>query len=294
MDIQQLNKQFAIPSKLFFEKGNGELTKVCLCRNDDYLEVYLHGAHITRYRQAANDLLWLSNQAEFTESKAIRGGIPLCWPWFGRKESFPELPQHGFARCSRFEVESTAEDDDGALIIKLYLNENNGTLSIWPYSFRLTLTIKLSDKLIVDLETNNTGEIPFSYSEAIHSYFSVEKIEKVELSGFTQSEYLDQLSHSTERQHNTIKFVGETDRIYKSSQQEFKILESGNPKISISQFNANSTVVWNPWISKARAMADFPDHGYREMVCIEAANTGKGITLFPGETHNIRQVIARY
>lgn len=292
-NTDELNKTFGLGGKIRFITEN-KLIKFIATSKASVLEGYLQGAHITSFiPKDSSDVLWLSPIAKFEHGKAIRGGIPICWPWFGKHPVDTSFPQHGFARNSLFEVAQTAELNNGDLQIILSMQESEASLKLWPYKFKLNLIITFGASLSIELKTENTDSQTFTISEAIHSYFAIKDISTTQLQGLENTPYYDQLLESDTRQANSAtKFDQEVDRIYRAPVNELFILREGLAKTRIQQVHGNTVVVWNPWLEKAKSMGDFPDNGFSQMLCIEAANTRYGsIILAPGEHHSITQII---
>ncbi len=290
--LESLNKHFGLSGKINFVEDHN-LVKLEVLSQSSRLECYLQGAHITSFKHnKAGELLWLSPIANFAQGKAIRGGIPLCWPWFG-KHSDASLQQHGFARNSLFEVSKTSALDNGDVEIVLRLTANETTLSIWPYQFLLEVSITLGESLSVELISHNKDDKPFFVTEAIHSYFKLDDISRLSIGGLEGAKYYDQLSDKECVQAEVNCCINqETDRIYQAPENGIQLLHNDGVKIGLVQENANAVVVWNPWVGKSASMNDFPDSGYKNMVCVEAANARyKVINLAPGSRHSIKQTL---
>lgn len=292
INIEKLAQQFNIPGKVSIVTGQGGLTKINAVTNSSTAEIYLHGAHLTSFQKDGKQLIWLSPNAEFLPQKAIRGGIPICWPWFGKKPDNPALPQHGFARISNFDILETNTDDEGNVSIVLSLESGDRPLSMFPYKFELRIKFVIGSQLSVSLTTYNRSDTSFKITEAIHTYFQVEDIRQTILSGLNGITHYDQLAGKDFTQAGEVFFMEETDAIYQKTENELLIKEAGKVSARIAQQNANSTVVWNPWVEKSKSMTDFPNEGYLNMLCVEAANTGEGIELPPGSSHTMTQVIS--
>ena len=240
--------------------------------------VALHGAHVMSWCPAdEEEVLYLSPDAVFTEGKAIRGGIPLCWPWFNAHPTNPEQPSHGIAR-TRFWGLLGAEEDESGVTMRFGMEEG-----IW----KAELTVKAGAELEVSLETLNTNEIPIVVSGALHSYFSVSDIGNVRLVNLEDADFLDTVGVSTLRkQKGAIEFKGEVDAIYDSPGKVLLVDDFSGRTILIEKGGSPSTVVWNPWMEKATAMGDLPDEGYRKFCCIEAAIANdKAVIVMPGSSH---------
>ena len=293
-NIDALNATFGLDGKIIFTENKG-LVKLSAQTQFSKLECYLHGAHITSFvMNNAEDLLWLSPLALFEKGKAIRGGIPICWPWFGKHPSSSSLQQHGFARNSIFDVKATKELENGDLQIALVLTANEATMKVWPYHFSLELHITAGMSLSIELVTHNLDSKVFSVTEAIHSYFNVRDISNISLNGLQGCTYYDQLVDNDFVQTElSCQFTRETDRIYQAPVNEILVLQDKATKIRIKQEHGNAVVVWNPWVEKSKSMSDFPDNGFKNMLCVEAANARYSvIELAPGESHSIKQIIS--
>ena len=289
----ELNKTFGLGGKIQFSTKN-RLTKLIATSKNSTLECYLQGAHITSFSpNDSAEILWLSPIARFEQGKAIRGGIPICWPWFGKHPIDSSLPQHGFARNSLFEIVQTTELDNGDLQIRLSMQTNEESLRLWPFKFKLSVIITVGASLSIELKTENTDSQNITITEAIHSYFAIKDISTTQLQGLENTSYYDQLLDSDALQANSpVEFTQEVDCIYRAPTNDLLILDDGTPKTKIQQAHGNAVVVWNPWIEKSKSMNDYPNNGYTKMLCVEAANTRYGsIDLSPGEHHSIKQII---
>ncbi len=293
MDLGALNGLFAIPGHLHFEAGQGGLTKAVVDNPLATCELYFHGAHVTAYHpKGFEETLWLSDAAIFTEDKAIRGGIPLCWPWFGPHPSDAALPQHGFARNSFWTLFGTSVNGRGETVLRLGLQDSDATRSLFSREFMLEYVVTVGSTLTLELTTTNRGSEPFEITEALHSYFRVTSIEETVIEGFADKTYRDKTDGGSQKcQIGAVVVTEETDRVYDDADPSC-CLRCADRMIEIAKFGSAHTVVWNPWQEKAAAMGDFDDDGYRHMVCIEAANTGEGgIILNPDASHTLTQRI---
>lgn len=294
-DITQWNEQFGVPGRLMFAAGPGGLPVVEMVNERGKTAVSLHGAHVLSYQPHGQaPVLWLSQLAEFAPSKAIRGGIPVIWPWFGSHPSDSSKPSHGFARRQLWGVQA-AEVVDDRCQLTLTLTDSPESRAVWPHPFLLTLQVTLDTALRVELTTANTGDTPFVITQALHSYFTVSHIAHITITGLEQCAYLDQLDGMRrKRQLGAITFADEVDRIYIETTGDCLLDDPGlNRKIRVAKRGSGSTVVWNPWVAKAQRMADFGDEEYQEMVCIETTNAADDeVTVWPGEGHGLTAVIS--
>ena len=259
-----------------------------------HLKVALQGAHVFYYKpHEKKEILWLSQESFFEKGVAIRGGVPICWPWFGKHESDENAPQHGFARTTLWEFLSTDENDPDKTIITLVLKHDNDTLKIWPHKFRLTLEITITETLTISLNTYNDDKQSFTITQALHTYFQVNDINSVTIKGLEGVAYIDQLDYNQNKSSNSPIIISqEVDRVYKNSNNSC-VLQDTFREILITTEGSSSTVVWNPWIEKEKRMKDFHNNGYKEMVCIETANAlSEKVTIKKAQSHTITQVIS--
>jgi len=298
--IESLNAQFALTDELRFQPGENGLPKAQINNGLASAEVYLQGAHITAFQPRGSEpVLWMSSLAQFQRNKAIRGGVPVIWPWFGPHAIDKHKPQHGFARTMEWQVSTTKTLPDGSTLLQLQLNDTSATRALWPHAFELNLTITVGTELTIELTSRNTGEKTFTAGGALHSYFAVGDVKKIHIDGLLGRHYIDQLDGNRIKQQNDAVYIREeVDRIYFDTEDtctegicaifDAQLLR----QIYIKRSGSHTTVVWNPWENKAKAMADFPDGGYRQMVCIETANAVDDVRhLAPGETHTLSQII---
>jgi len=261
--------------------------------NQAEAKIALQGAHLFHYKEKDTaPLLWLSEAAYFEECKAIRGGIPICFPWFGKNKNDPSLPQHGFARTEVWSVVVEEEVDDSTTHIQLQLKPNRDTLEQWTYLFNVTLNITIGHELTMVFSVTNTDTKPFEISTALHTYFSISDIDNISIKGLENRAYYDALEGETFIQDGDIIIQEEVDRVYSHPSKTVTLLDR-NVKINLQQEGSNSLVVWNPWIGKSKQMADMTEDGYRTMMCLETSNAGEDSrVLKPNESHVLSAVIS--
>ena len=278
-----VSEKFGIDKKIVFEKVIENYPPfVTLYSKHSRCKIALHGAHVLSFiPNGSEDILWLSSKAIYQNDKAIRGGIPLCLPWFGGVDT----PSHGFARISEWEVVQSGVDENGSPYICLRLESDK---------FCAQLYIEVTEILKLELTMKNLDKKAFIFTQALHSYFNISDVKNVSLTGLEGCKYIDSLDGNVEKiQHGAIEIAAEIDRIYQDTEDECIIYDSGyNRKISITKSNSKSTVVWNPWIEKSASMADFDEGGYQNMLCVESANIGnEEIVLQNGEEHSMKVII---
>ncbi len=280
------------------EQGAGGLAKLTLRCPAGEAEVYLHGAHVTSFVPAGGEeLLWCSRKSWFQADKPIRGGVPICFPWFGPHPDDAALPGHGFARVSQWQVDSIDPAGPG-LAATLRLEANPCTRSFWDRAFRLVYEVRIQPDgaLRLRLTTQNTGSEAFEITEALHTYFGVSDVRQVEITGLAGVEYIDKVDGANRKRQGDepIRFDRETDRVYLDTQADCVLHDpQGGRVVTVSKDGSNSTVVWNPWTAKAGRMEDFGDDEWPGMVCIETANAHvNAVTLDPGSEHVISTTIS--
>ena len=274
--------------------GNGNLPVVLIENNAATATIYLHGAHVASYipKASGKDLLWMSSDSLFEIDKPLRGGIPICWPWFGKPnpvENPGAALQHGFARSFDWSVKGVNYIDEDTTSVTLVLYSTVDSMKLYPYCFRAELEVIVGKTLKLNLTTFNTGLAPMRITQAMHTYFAVGDINQTEVLGFDGISYIDTVPGAAEvncTQSGSIAFNCEVDRIYEDFSGTAIIDDKANSrKIVVKKSNSNTSVVWNPWINKAAAMADYNNDGYLSMVCVETCNITKDAQFIaPGES----------
>ncbi len=247
-------------------------------------KIALQGAHVFHYKELGKlSLLWLSELAYFEEGKAIRGGIPICFPWFGKHKTDATLAQHGFARTALWSLSKEEEIDENRTHIQLQLLSDEKSKALWNYEFDIRLDVVVGTELSITLSVKNIDSKPFEITTALHSYFNVSNIDDVVVKGLDNTSYYDTLDGMEYVQKDELKIDKEVDRIYYDVSNSIE-LHDGERKVELTQSNSNSLVVWNPWIEKSKQMADMSDDAYKNMLCLETGNIGrKPLSIEPNE-----------
>lgn len=289
--LQQLKKQFGIRGQLDFKEDASGLIIAEISNYHANTALCLQGAHLMTWHPWSQDapVLWLSRDARLAPGKPIRGGVPVCWPWFGAHPSEADYPAHGYARTSPWEVVESSSEPEGATRLVLRLSENEKTRM--HHSGTLSMSVTVGETLRMELTTENTGETDFVISEALHAYFQIGDIDEVRITGLEGADYWDKVGDSTlKKQEGAIRFSEETDRIYIDSAAECVIEDDRiKRRIHITKTGSLSTVVWSPWTAKAARMGDLgqPD-GWRKMVCVESANAAdNAVKVAAGGRHTL-------
>jgi len=280
-------EKLALPGALCFVKGHGGLDFVEVENELGRATIALQGGHVVDYQASGKrPLLWLSKAARFAPGKSIRGGIPVCWPWFGPHPSEPNAPAHGFARTTLWTPVETASLPDGGTRLVLALSGSTQRVTATD-DLDVRLTLEVGRDLLLELETLNQGNESYRLTQALHTYFLIGDVRQIQVQGFDQCAYLDKVNGGEGIQAGPITFASEVDRIYLGCPDEYSIF---NPlldrTIYISSKGSKSAVVWNPWEEKAERLGDMGESDFLNMVCVESTNAGDdGIELLPGGRH---------
>ncbi|MGF1686265.1 D-hexose-6-phosphate mutarotase [Photobacterium japonica] len=251
--------------------------------------ITLHGGHLVCFKPAGDeDVIWLSENADFDPTKAIRGGIPICWPWFGKAGT----PSHGFARTSEWTLLEHRENENG-VIVALELEDSEATHAIWPHKFRNVLTFEIGHSLKVTLTSTNTDTQPWQYSGALHTYFAIDDIHHVAINGMGDT-YLDSTqAGKTCTGGDSLRFHGEVDRVYTQPARTITVADGSPRQLHITNEGHTAAVIWNPWQALSVSMADMADNSFETMVCVESTIHGdSAVTLEPGESHALVTTVA--
>ena len=291
MTLAELNQQFGITNNLKFSEIAGGLIAAEINNAHASASIALQGAHLMTYQpHGTNPVIWLSKYAKFATGKSIRGGVPICWPWFGPHATDAKLPGHGYARTVMWKVLDAKALPDGSTFISFGLSENDLTRAQWPNPSPVRIEMTIGKALRIELVTQNIGKQEFVLGEALHTYFHISDVAQMTIRGLEGCEYLDKVGESARRtQQNGIVIDSEVDRVYVNTTADCLIEDRGFKRaIRISKQGSHSTVVWNPWTEKADKMGDFGHEGHRGMVCVESANAIENlVNLVPGESHKL-------
>lgn len=252
----------------------------------------LHGGQLLSYvPDGFDDLLWLSPDSKRAPD-AIRGGVPVCWPYFGRQGQAGDVPQHGFARNAAWTLVEATNGPDGGIMIELSLEHANTTL-------RLTQTLRIGRGLTQSLTTRNTGTAPVAFTQALHTYFHVGDAQRIHVDGLDGLAYADKYDGREHLQAGAWNLrgprdPGRSDRIYHRAGGRYVLYDPVlRRRIELRTSGSRSLVVWNPGEQGIARISDAPADGWRHFVCLEAANAGEDvIELAPGETHTLRQTVS--
>ena len=299
MDIAQLEENYGIPGHLSFDQHDG-LTRVQVQVAGAAATVYLHGAHVTHWQPAGQQpVIFLSENSDFAPGKAIRGGVPICFPWFGPRSDGQAGPSHGFARIQDWDLVFAAlvpgaDGDQVYMTFALYPNELSRSLGF--DNVRAAYEVIVGKTLTMRLTTANSGAESLKFEEALHAYFAVKDVRTTALTGLESALFRDKTDGMKEKTTpaGPLRLTTETDRVFPANTASVQIHDEGNGRvITVEKTNSATTVVWNPWSEQAMKLADLADDAWPDFVCVETANTATdAITLKPGESHAMTCVVS--
>ena len=278
-----------LPSGVRLDTGRGGLPRLLVETDTCTAELYLHGAHLCRWqpRSQPHPVLWMSGESRFEAGAPIRGGVPICVPWFGPKAGDPAAPAHGVARISSWTLESAAMEPDETVRIRLGLACGPAASPYLRHDCVLAFEMRLGSDLAMTLTVTNPAKTPFTFEEALHTYFAVGDVRRVAVKGLEGAGYIDKVDGAKRRtqDEHPITIAAETDRLYLDTESAVVLTDPVfGRRIRVSKTGSRSTVVWNPWIAKSRAMPDFGDDEWPGMICIETANAGDHAVTLPAHT----------
>ncbi|MEO0587947.1 MAG: D-hexose-6-phosphate mutarotase [Planctomycetota bacterium] len=252
--------------------------------------VYRHGAHVAAWKPARQEpVLWVSRDAVYRDGKAIRGGVPICLPWFSAKADDPDAPAHGLVRAVSWSWAGSAALPDGSIELTL-----THAIDGFDVAYRVVAGTTLTTELAVTRTADADG--PATFEAALHTYFTVGDVREIAIEGLEGTPHTDSLHNGAriEPTGEPIRFVGEVDRIYQGTEGPITLTD---PKLArrirLTRAGSRSVVVWNPWIDKAARLGDMADDEWPGMCCIETAAIGpNAIELAPGSTHTVAATVA--
>lgn len=288
--VLQLNERLGIEGEVEFRIGDHGALVAEVSNQRGSGSVAVQGAQVLTWSPTGREpVIWLSDHASFKPGKSLRGGAPVCWPWFGPHKVDPGKPAHGFARNLDWEITETARVPEGTrILMRLVPGEEQQTL--WPFQAQLTLEITMGERLRLALATENRGSDSFELTQAVHTYFHVGDIDAVRVEGLEGCDYIDKVGEEAiRRQEGPIRIDREVDRIYLGCPGDAVIVDpSLKRRIRVSKRGSGSYVVWNPWIEKSASLGDMGKEGYRKTICVETTNAAADVvSVAPGESYRL-------
>jgi glucose-6-phosphate 1-epimerase len=286
-----LNQRFGINGVVSFSEQPNGFVVVEVSNAHASATIAMQGAHLMTFQpQGQQPLIWMSPEAKLAAGKSIRGGVPVCWPWFGPHESDKKLPAHGFARTVPWRLNQVDAMPNGETRLEFELEQSPLTRSQWPHACMVRIIIIIGHSLKHELLTTNLGSEPLVIGQALHTYFQVGDLRQVTVNGLQGCDYLDKVNaFARVKQIGPVSFTGEVDRIYLNTPAQCEIRDPVlKRRIAIRASGSRSTVVWTPWREKGAQMGDLGPDGYLNMVCVETANAAEDtVTIAPGAQHSM-------
>lgn len=295
IDIDELDEKFSIEGEVGFAELEEDLVFITVSNKYADADICLYGAHVTSFRpHRAMEILWMSPDSNFEVGKPIRGGIPVCFPWFGPHKTDPEKPQHGFARLMYWEVVKTESGATGETIVVLQLRSSEETKAYWPHEFRAEMTVVVGKTLEVKLKVTNPSDEPLEYTCALHSYYGLSGIENISIEGLQGTAYYNQLSGENGVQDEEFLQIQEPlTRHYLGTETPVVIADSAfRRRVKVDKTGSKVTTVWNPGAEICAKIGDLPDDAWEMFVCVEATNAfDYPVRLAAGESFETSAII---
>jgi glucose-6-phosphate 1-epimerase len=295
MDISQLNEHFGLPGVLAFQATESGLVRADITTPHATATVYLQGAHLTAWQPAGHQpAIFTSRKTDLAPGKAIRGGVPIAFPWFATRHDGKTGPSHGFARIQDWTLAFVALAGDD-LHLTFTLGPNDLSRSLGYDHFRLAYQLTIGRTLTMQLTVANDADTPLVFEEALHTYYAVADVHEIAITGLDGISYLDKVDSLKKKlQHGDITVTGPTDRVYLDTTATCKLNDhAGKRRIAVAKTGSNTTVVWNPWETGAAKLADMDPTEWHEFVAIETVNAATdAITLAPGATHTMQAQVS--
>ena len=293
MFSDSIYQSYVIDNQLNIVEGEGGFPTIKIDNEHASAVISIYGAQVLSYKpkNQNNDLLFVSENAYFENGKAIKGGIPICWPWFGQDQEKVGTQMHGFVRNMLWQLDETSTTANGKTNVVLSLSETKETMKLWPHTFKLILKIQIGKTLKLSLKTENTDTSSFVITQALHAYFAIDEIQQTSVLGLDGVSYLDKVGGKTDSilQKGDVVIDQEVDRIYTNVSSELSLLdESSKRTVTIKAKGSNTAIVWNPWVEISKDSGDLSDDAYQRFVCIETANAvDDKVVVEPSGSHTL-------
>lgn len=290
--LKELQNRFGDCDYITFEQTEQDVVLIHVNHPLATATISLQGGQVLEWqpRSQVEPVLWSADSRHWLSGRAIRAGVPICWPWFGAHPTEQTAPAHGYARLCDWEVAAISMGSLGTVDIDLSMMPIPEAATRYPLSASLVSRISVGEALSISLTTTNTGEDPVTITEALHAYFKVDEIDDIQIEGLNGCEYIDLIDQNIRKvQVDTIRFSGETGRVYLNTLNDCSIIDRTLGRtIKIKQSGSHNTVVWNPWLETASKMNDLGPVAWKKMVCVESANALENMVILnPGEQHTL-------
>lgn len=284
----------ALPPSVREALGPGGMPVLDVAAPGGRARIHRQGAHVTAWQPTTGaPVLWVSRDAVYRPGVPIRGGVPVCLPWFGPRPDGVG-PAHGFARTQDWVLTEAGEADDAANLA-FELRTDGTSEPWWPYPLRARLGVSVGSRLGLALEVLNTGSRTFAIEAALHTYLAVGDVREVRVRGLEGCRYVDKTADGARRPASgtELRITGETDRVYEQPGTVTVADPVLGRTLVIESTHSTHAVIWNPWVDRAAALADMADDEWPSMLCVETAvGLGGGVPLEPGEALTVGAGIA--
>jgi glucose-6-phosphate 1-epimerase len=285
MDLAQLNREHGMAGQVEFIAGKGDFPYIQVTNDQAQALISVYGGQVLAFKPvgSAHDLMFVSENAYYQPGKAIKGGTPICWPWFGPDPEGQGRPNHGFARNRLWSVLSTEALSSGMTKLTLGFSDSADTREVWPHAFKLTLHVTISNTLTLELVSTNLGDRPFTITQALHTYFTVGDITRTTVLGLDGTSYIDKVDEGTVKsQSGAVDIATEVDRIYQNVPRELTIVDDAwHRRIQIQSTGNQTAVIWNPWVELSAQSGDLADDDYTRFICVETTNAADDVVTVP-------------
>lgn len=287
MNLAQLNQEYGLGGQVTFVEGKGGFPCVEVANDQATALISLYGGQVLAFKpkDVAHDLMFVSENAYYQAGKAIKGGAPICWPWFGPDPESQDRPNHGFVRNRLWQVKSTQTLPSDATQVILGISYDNDTRELWPYEFELSIEISVGRVLELMLVSRNLSDRPFTITQALHTYFTVGDITKTQVLGLDGTTYIDKVDNQQVKpQTGPVLISSEVDRIYQNVPSELTIQDDAlNRQVRITSTGNQTAVVWNPWTEVSAKSGDLTDDAYQNFICVETTNAAADVVTVPAQ-----------
>ena len=287
MDLAQLNSDYGISGQLEFTSGKGDFPYIQVTNGLATALISVYGGQVLSFQPkgVAQDMMFVSDNAYYKAGKAIKGGVPVCWPWFGPDPEGAGRPSHGFARNRAWQMLRTEALSTGETKVTLGFSDTEDTRALWPHTFELAIEITIGTTLTMALVSRNTSDNPFNITQALHTYFTVGDITQTTVEGLDGTRYIDKVDESKVKpQSGPVAIASEVDRIYTGVPSELIIQDAAlSRRIRITSTGNQTAVVWNPWSEISVKMADLEDNDYTRFICVETTNAADDVITVPAQ-----------
>lgn len=287
MDLAQLNSDYGISGQLEFISGKGDFPYIQITNDHATALISVYGGQVLSFQPkgAAQDMMFVSENAYYKAGKAIKGGAPVCWPWFGPDPEGAGRPSHGFARNRAWQTLGAETLPTGETKVTLGFSDTEEIRALWPHAFELALEITVGTTLNMALISRNKSDSPFDITQALHTYFTVGDITQTTVEGLEGTSYIDKVDEGQVKpQSGPVAIASEVDRIYTGVPSALVIQDASlNRRIRITSTGNKTAVVWNPWSAISVKMADLEDNDYTRFICVETTNAADDVITVPAQ-----------